>query len=185
MNKFKPIMVNFNEEDYNNAQKVAKKKLELLDKASVWIHNQLDDTIKVNFKKMCHNMVHFFEDLILEFYKDKNQLGLSPKKLIEAKEINIQELHKIKFEYDNCLGDIIIKDNVPSIRLERKGFETWTTKESQNKKLIAGNKLISALNEFNKDNSLYHNWIIQGTGGYLRYDLRKNKYYVSNEVIFS
>ena len=185
MNKFKPIMVSFNEKAYNDAEAVAKKKLELLDKASVWIHNQLDDTIKLKFNKICTDMVAYFEDLILEFYKDKNQLGLSPKKLIEAKEIDIAELHKIKFEYDNCLGDIILKDNVPTIRLARKSFETWTTKESQNKKLIAGNKLISALNEFNKENNLYHNWIVQGTGGYLRYDMYKNNYYVSNEVIFS
>ena len=99
MNKFKPIMVSFNEKAYNYAEAVAKKKLELLDKASVWIHNQLDDTIKLKFNKICTDMVAYFEDLILEFYKDKNQLGLSPKKLIEAKEIDIAELHKIKFEY--------------------------------------------------------------------------------------
>lgn len=99
MNKFKPIIVSFNEKAYNDAEAVAKKKLELLDKASVWIHNQLDDTIKLKFNKICTDMVAYFEDLILEFYKDKNQLGLSPKKLIEAKEIYIAELHKIKFEY--------------------------------------------------------------------------------------
>ena len=31
MNKFKPIMVSFNEKAYNDAEAVAKKKLELLD----------------------------------------------------------------------------------------------------------------------------------------------------------
>ena len=38
---FTPIMVSFDEVSYNKLEKKAKEKLELLDKASVWIHNNI------------------------------------------------------------------------------------------------------------------------------------------------
>ena len=82
---FKPIMISFYEDDYKEAEEKAKSKLELLDKASVWIHNQLDSNIKINMRKLSVDMVTHFEDLVLDFYKDQNQLGLSAKKLIEVK----------------------------------------------------------------------------------------------------
>ena len=133
-------------------------------------------------------MIDHFKDLVLEKYKDVNQLGLSAGKLIEAKEFNLADLKKIWNEFDNTYvegGDISFKNNEAFVNVPRKWYETWTTNEKQNKKLIAGNKLISALNDFNKENNLYHNFIAQGTGGYIRYDMYKNHYYVSNEVIFS
>ena len=185
MNKFKPIMISFNEDAYINAKKTAQKKLEQLDKASVYIHKQLGKDIKVNMKKLAVNMIEHFKDLVLERFKDVNQLGLSAGKLIEAKEFNLTELQKIQSEFDNMVGDIEVKSNTAFIKVDRKDFETWTTNEKQNKKLLAGNKLISALNDFNKENNLYHNFIAQGTGGYIKYDMYKNHYYVSNEVIFS
>jgi hypothetical protein len=181
---FKPIMISFFEDDYKEAEEKAKSKLELLDKASVWIHNQLDNNIKINMRKLSVDMVTHFEDLVLEFYKDQNQLGLSAKKLIEVKEINIYELQKIDDAYSSIQGKVITNGNIPSIKVQRRDFETWTTNDKQNKNLLLGNKLISALNDFGKEKHIYQSYITQATGGYIRYDMAKQRYYVNNEFIF-
>ena len=82
-------MVSFYETGYNKAQEKATEKLELLDQASVWIHNTIEIEKKINLKRLHLNMLEYFRDAILVVYKDRNQLGLSADKLIEAKEINV------------------------------------------------------------------------------------------------
>ena len=41
INKFKPLMVSFDEDSFNIADKQAQKKLQLFDDASVWVHNAI------------------------------------------------------------------------------------------------------------------------------------------------
>lgn len=40
INKFKPLMVSFDEDSYNKAQEKTTEKLELLDQASVWTKSE-------------------------------------------------------------------------------------------------------------------------------------------------
>ena len=184
-NRFKPIMVSFNEEAYNNAQEQAKAKLELLDKASVWVHNNLDIDKNVNLKRLHLNMVEYFKDAILVVFKDVNQLGLSASKLIEAKEIPIKELWDIQEEYNKNKLEVTFEKNVPKVEVQRKDFEVWTTSERQNKRLLAGNKFISNIAGLQEYVHIYPKDIMQGTSGFVRYDIRNHKYYVNPEFVFS
>ena len=183
-NKFKPIMVSFDEDSYNNAQEQAKAKLELLDKASVWVHNNLDIEKNVNLKRLHLNMVEYFKDAILVVFKDVNQLGLSASKLIEAKEILIKELWEIQEEYNKNKVEVTFEKNVPKVEVKRKDFEVWTTSERQNKRRLAGNKFISNIAGLQEYVHIYPKDIMQGTSGFVKYDMRKMKYYVNPEYIF-
>ena len=184
-NKFKPLMVSFDEESYNKAQEKATEKLELLDQASVWIHNTIDVEKKINLKRLHLNMLEYFKDAILVVYKDRNQLGLSADKLIEAKEINVSELVEIQKQYDALEVSVGFKENVPQVEVKRKDFEVWTTSEKQNKKIVAGNKFIQAIKELEELNHVFPFHIQNATGNYIQFDGRTNKYRINPLNIFS
>jgi len=184
-NKFKPLMVSFDEDSFNKAQAKATEKLELLDQASVWINNTIDVEKNINLKRLHLNMLEYFRDAILVVYKDRNQLGLSADKLIEAKEINITELKEIQKQYDALEVSVGFKENVPQVEVKRKDFEVWTTSEKQNRKIIAGNKFIQATKELEKHSHIYALEIQKATSNYIQFDPRSNKYRINPTNIFS
>lgn len=186
INKFKPLMVSFDEDSFNVADKQAQEKLQLLDDASVWVHNAIPIEKKINLKRLHLNMLEYFRDAILVIYKDVNQLGLSADKLIEAKEINVSELIEIQKQYESIPITVVVnKDNLPTVEVKRKDYETWTTSESQNKRLLAGSKLISNLKEVEKYAQVYPRDINKATSGFINYNLQKQTYFVSPEFVFS
>ena len=185
INKFKPLMVSFDEESYNKAQAKATEKLQLLDDASVWIHNAIPIEKKINLKRLHLNMLEYFRDAIVSVYKDVNQLGLSADKLIEAKEINIAELKEIQKQYDALDVNVSVKENLPQVEVKRKDFEVWTTNEKQNKKIVAGNKFIQAIKELEEYQHVFPMHIMTATTNYIQFDGRTNKYRINPTSVFS
>ena len=185
INKFKPLMVSFDEDSFKVADKQAQEKLQLLDDASVWVHNAIPIEKKINLKRLHLNMLEYFRDAILVIYKDVNQLGLSADKLIEAKEINIAELKEIQKQYDALDVTVSVKENVPQVEVKRKDFEVWTTNEKQNKKIVAGNKFIQAIKDLEELNHVFPFHIQNATGNYIQFDGRTNKYRINPLNIFS
>ena len=187
MANFKPMMAMFDENSYNLAQKKANEKLMQLDKGSSWMHNQFEGEIKVNLKKFHTNMVGYFKDFLLEYYKEQNQLGLSAEKLIDVKEIKIIELHKIQQEYEKIIVDVVIVKNEASVEVKRKDYETWTRTEKQNKRLLVGNELIASIKKLEKSEiaKVYPMLIANATSGFIKFDPFKNKWLVDKGLIFS
>ena len=182
--KFKPIMINFDKNSCEAEQLKAKQKLEILDEASVWIHNTIEIEKKINLKRLHLNMVEYFKDALLVVYKDQNTLGLSAEKLIEAKEFKVNELAEIQNRYE--ANDMVVtfsKNYLPSCRVERKDFETYTKNEKQNRRLLVGNKLITALNELEKEHSIAKLFCNRLTNGYVNWDMYRNGYYVNPEML--
>ena len=187
INTFKPIMVSFNEEGYNTAKEKADKKIQYLNYAKDWIHDALALNVKISMKKLSNNMCSYFDDLVVEFYKEVNQLGLSAHKLIEAKEINISKLKEIEKEYNSIDVKLSFEGSNPVVNIKRRDYETWTTTEKQNKKLLLGNELIASIDKMKKSEvaKVFPMDIVRGTSGFIRYDMRKNKFFIANEVIFA
>lgn len=187
---FRPLLVFYNKEEHNRVEKLIEDKLMLLDEASVWINNVFDrEAEEVNMKKLHTNMTEHFKEIVLHVYSKINQLGLSAEKLIEVKEIPVGELYAIQEKYEkiNLQQQIKFVDNAPMIRLQKSDFETYTTNEIQNKRVIYGNQFIKAVNDL--QNSLgitvYPMPISQATSRFITYDLRENKYMLNREVIFA
>ena len=181
---FTPIMVSFDDIGFANEEKRAKEKLELLDKASFWIHNAIPIK-KLKLKSVDNNMLDYFYDLVLAVFKEENTLGLSAEKLIELKEIPFKELHAIATEYYKNDFEVTFPDGVPKAIVKRKPFERWTTNNNQNKLLLAGNKFINACEDLSKIQNVAQFTIAQATNGFIRFDMHKNKYYVNPEVIYN
>ena len=186
---FKPLLVFYDEREHMKAEEVAQKKLMLLDDASVWIYNALDlNDAKINPKRLHLNMVEWFKDIILNRFKEVNQLGLSASKLIEAKEIPIGELVSIQSKYEaiELSTDIKFPDNVPMIEIHKKDYEVWTTTEKQNQKVILRNQLIKAVNELSKIGlKVYPANISQATSNFVLYDMAQSKYILNRQNLFA
>ena len=175
-------MISFAKKEYEEEQEKATQKLELLDEASVWIHNAIDPK-KVDMKKLHNNMVSYFKDLVLETFFKQNTLGLSANELIRAKEINYFSLVDIQSAYQDIKMKVDFKNNEAFIKVDRKEFETWTTSEKQNKLLLVGNKFISALDEMDKVHPIAKMFTNRLTNGYVNFDMYKNGFRVNPEVL--
>ncbi len=186
---FKPLLVFYDEREHMKAEELAQKKLTLLDDASVWIHNTLDlDDAKINPKRLHLNMVECFKDIVLHHFKDANQLGLSANKLIEAKEYPLHELKQIQSSYEDVelKSELTFPNNVPTIIVNKKDYEIWTTSEKQNQKVILGNQFIHSVNELSKIGvKVYPANISQATSHFVLYDLAKNKYILNRQELFA
>ena len=181
--KFKPLMVSFNERAFEEAKVLGEKKLALLKKGIDWISPHM--SVKpLGVKKIHQNMVGAFKEAILIVYMEQNQLGLSADKLIEVKEIPIHEFHTIQEEYEKLKVEVTFKNHKPTIELSRRDFETWTTNEKQNKRVIAGNKFISDIKELQEYCHVYPRHIITATSGFINYDLGKSRYLLNPEIVF-
>tara|TARA_B100001057_G_C22664693_1_gene877355 strand:+ start:160 stop:732 length:573 start_codon:yes stop_codon:yes gene_type:complete len=184
---FKPLLVWYNENAHIGAENQAKVKLNLLDEASVWIHNQIElDDSKINMKRLHLNMVEYFKDVVLNHFKDVNQLGLSAGKLIEAKEIPIKQLVDIQKAYEQVAGDVTFPDNIPCIEVLKSDYEMWTRTEQQNQKVIYGNQFIKSVRDLERLNvKVYPANIAQATSGFIKYDLHKNEYHIDRQEIYT
>ena len=187
---FKPLLVWYDQELHSQAEKQAESKLKLLDEASVWIYNTLDlsDDKKINLKRLHLNMIEYFKDVVLHKFKDVNQLGLSANKLIEAKEIPLNQLAEIQKKYESIelTTDITFPDNIPMIELNKSNYETWTRNEKQNKKLIFANQFIKAVQDLDTLGvKIYPATIRQATSNFILYDFSNQRYMVNRQEIFS
>ena len=102
------------------------------------LHIFATNTLRM-FLKYCAlvvtQVVTYFKDLVLETFIKQNTLGLSADKLIEAKEIDVASLREIQRIYESISARVEFKNNVPSVKVDRKDYETWTTSERQNQRL--------------------------------------------------
>lgn len=178
-------MVAFDEKAYDKAQQEATDKLQLLDSASVWIHNQIPIERKINLKRLHLNMLEYFRDAIVEVFKDVNQLGLSADKLIEAKEIPIAELMDIQKQYEAIKVTVEVKQNLPTVEVKRKDYETWTTSEKQNRKIVAGNLFIKSIKDLEDYCHVYPFHIQNATSNFIQFDAHDNKWKVNTREVFS
>ena len=118
MSKFKPMLVSFDDKAYKEAQEKAQEKHLLRIKATEWIEGVLSIE-NIDVQKLHEDMIEYFKELVSKAYKDVNQLGLSPSKLIEAKEIKINELKEIKSKYEAINLPLTMVDEIPSFSVEK------------------------------------------------------------------
>ena len=185
--KFKPMLVSFDQVAFERAQHEAERKLELLDEGSVWIHNQLDvDNLGLDLTFLSNNMVACFEAELLSHFEEFNTLGVSAKKLIQLKEIPINELVDIQKRFEACRGEISFEKNLPYSIVKRNRFERWTTNEKQNQKVVFGNQFIKSIYDLQKTLGVkvYPAEIIRGTSNFLLFNNSANSYVINPEFVF-
>ena len=121
MDKFKPILVSFDNKSFKEPQGKAQDKHLLRIEATNWIEDVLSIE-DIDIQKLHEDMIEYFKELVSEAYQEVNQLELSASKLIEAKEIRMYELREIKSKYEAINLPLTMVDETPTFSVDKKQF---------------------------------------------------------------
>ena len=178
MSKYRPVLINIDNEGLKMAKKRSNEKLALFNKAIDWIKNKGIEVSISNSKQLHDSFVRYFSEAFYELYRDKNLLGLSAEKLMEVKEINLSELAQIETRYKSYeLETEFNSDGSISFPINLKAFERYTTSSEENAKLRDYKKFIDAINIISKHTHIYPYQMVLATSGEIKYDLAKQIYY--------
>ena len=140
--RFKKVMVSFDEKGYQRAVDSARDKLEILTRALKWIRQYVNDD-KINMQLFSDDMLNFFLDRLVENNKEITKLGIiKPDKIADLLGINLMELSSIQQEYEDCKG--VIKF-VKGVARENVNEENYKTSESF---LLGNQKLLLSSSSF-------------------------------------
>mgnify|MGYP001417200625 CR=1 FL=1 len=182
MKGFKPILISFDKELYELELKKAEEKLKLLDSASVWICNVLDID-KLNLRKLHNNLVGYFKDLLLEKFSKQNTFGLSADKLIEMKEIKINELLELQQKYLSNNAKLKVDNNTANILVVRKDYELYTKSDRQNTILMSYREFLLVLDKLQSNGvKVYKNYVCMATGNFVQIDYR-GRYKINKDYL--
>jgi len=148
MKGFKKILIDFNKDQYKVDCKNAERKLQLLDKASELVYNLLDlEKETLDLKKFSNNMASYFQELVAKKYLKENTLGLSADKLIQLKELPINDIIEYQKKYEEIIAEISVGKTKAEIVLSKAKYETYTENHKQNSVLLAFRELILVISK--------------------------------------
>ena len=177
MSKYRPVLINIDNEGVKMAKKRSNEKLALFNKAIDWIKDKGIEVSISDSKQLHDSFVRYFSEAFYELYRDKNLLGLSAEKLMEVKEINLSELAQIEMRYKNYeLETEFNSDGSISFPVNLKVYERYTKSSEENAKLRDYRKFIDAIELVSKHTHIYPHQIALATSGEIKYDLANQKY---------
>ena len=178
MSKYRPVLINIDNEGVKMAKRRSNEKLALFNKAIEWIKDKGIEVSISDSKQLNDSFVRYFSEAFYEFNKDKNLLGLSAEKLMELKEINLSELAQIESKYKSYeLETEFNSDGQISFPVNLKVYERYTASSEENAKLRDYKKFIDAINVISKHTHIYPYQMVLATSGEIKYDLAKQEYY--------
>ena len=75
MSKYRPVLINIDNEGLKMAKKRSNEKLALFNKAIDWIKNKGIEVSISNSKQLHDSFVRYFSEAFYELYREKNLLG--------------------------------------------------------------------------------------------------------------
>lgn len=184
MSKYKPMLVHFDKEGYDEQVKLAEFKKTVSDEAWLWIGQNLPENHKIihadEFKGMFikGNFVSLFKKEFLRAYRDKIKLDISVDKLLELMEVEIYRLEDLEREYNLVITDIKWGAEGKYFNIDKRPYEIWTKSSEENQLLKDGRNLIDAVEKLGKHTKVYPQQIMLATSNLIGYDLRKQEYKV-------
>ena len=189
MVEFKPIEYGFNKVGYNQANKEAKEKLEILDEMLVWCANkEIFIKSKKDMQMFAISPVNHFKHLWYEKNSKKIELPINVDKLLDLMDINIFELQQLAIKYEKNRAELGIVDDKKTklfkyaIQVDRNKFCQYTTSAEQNKKLKALQKFIKEVKAIEKIVGKVYPYDIcnaLGRGQHLGYDISSSEFKIN------
>ena len=177
MSKYRPVLINTDEEGVKMAKERSNRKRLLFHNAVGWIERNGVITSRADVKLIHRSFVKFFTEHFYESHRDMNLLGLSVEKLMELKEINITELALLESKYKSCeLEPEFNSAGQISFPVNLKVFERYTKSSEENAELRDLKKFIQAIKIISKHTHIYPHQVNLATSGAIRYDLAKQEY---------
>ena len=111
MSKFKPIVIDFNEQAYNHAIDTANEKIELYNQALAWAGKH----IKVDAPKaFADSFTEYFKEQFYQANKNKIQLNVSVDKILSLMDVETDALSHIEILFKENPNTLTFKDGIPN-----------------------------------------------------------------------
>lgn len=157
----------------------AEQKLERLSDCIEWIKSNGVDVLNDKQKKhFLTDMTHYFTETFYKKNKRKIQLEISPSKMLDLLDVNINDLERLAQKY---------YDNPAVVQLKAGEFVTWvdprrytkfTENEEENMKLDVLKELETVLKKVEKYNKVYPIDLCRAVNGFANYNTANNSYYL-------
>lgn len=183
MPKYKPMLIHFDEDGYNQEVKKAEEKINIFHQALILARK---DVVVDDLEDFSRSFTAYFKKAYYESNKEKIQLDISIDKLLYLMEVDLTRLERLERNFNSNTApiDFIVQlpddeEVLPIHRVDRKDYELYTTSSEQNEILRAGRNLIDAIQTASKYATIYPYNMGQATGNLIRYDMRKAQYFVN------
>ena len=175
--RFKKLMVSFDEKGYQKAVDSARDKLEILTRALKWIRQYVNDD-KINMQLFSDDMLNFFLDRLVENNKEITKLGIiKPDKIADLLGINLMELSSIQQEYEDCKGVIKFVKGVARENVNEEDYKIYTTNEQQNAEYKLAEKVIHILKQAEEHCNINKHMVRQTFGQLIYWNPVENDYH--------
>ena len=172
--KFKPRLVQFNQEGYDQQCKIAQQKLELLEKGK---QLALEHIKEVKLKEFANDMVSYLQQEIIKANAEMKKLKLSDDKILYLldKEKALKNLEAIQIQFESINLSMNWRNDEPNIKVSKEDYSKFTKSEEQNEKLQAFLDVIIALENLTQYVKVYKGDVANVTSQAIRGDFRTNK----------
>ena len=179
--KFKKKVITISNEGLKQAEKLAEAKITLLQAAidEAKKHVTVDD-----LKAFSEGFISYTTKKVIDKNKSLKSLNLSPNKILNLLEIDLNKLYNIQVEFEENKTKVYFdKEGSPFTRVDKNQFIKYTKSEEENERLDVFQSFISSLEEMSKHTHIYKGSVAQMTSNALRFDLRLNKWRI-NPIYF-
>jgi len=179
--EFKKKVISMSDEGLKQAEKVAETKITLLQTAidEAKKHVTIDD-----LKAFSEGFISYATKKIIDKNKSLKSLNLSPNKILNLLEIDLNKLYNIQVEFEENKTQLLFdKEGSPFTKVDKEQFIKYTKNEEENKRLEAFQYLIVSLEKIEKHTHVYKGEVARLTSNAVAYDLRLNKWRI-NPIYF-
>lgn len=170
---FKPKLIAFDEQGYNNELQRAESKLNLIKQARAEALKHISEIS--DLEAFCKDIITYTKQVIISEATHLKKLNLSLEKVLYLLEINLDKLESIQLEYEANTSSIIFDDDGnPKADISKEPYCKWTKNQTENEKLIALQNVIISLEDLKKHCKVYYGNVSAVTSNAIVGDLRTN-----------
>nr|AOE09260.1 hypothetical protein [uncultured bacterium] len=164
------------------AEKKAKQKLEILEKA---IQEAQKYNIEITYiKGFSEDFIDYTTKKILDANKQLSSLNLSSDKVLGLLDIDLSALYNLQVEFEENETTLLFdKAGKPFTKIDKNLYTVFTKTEVENKRMEAIEGFIKAIRDLEEFYHIYKGQIQTMTSQALRYDLERQDYIV-NQLFF-
>ena len=171
---FKKKVISIDNEGLKQAEKVAEAKITLLQAAidEAKKHITIDD-----LKAFSEDFISYTTKKIIDKNKSLKELNLSPDKILNLLEIDLNKLYNIQVEFEENKTKVYFdKEGSPFTRVDKEQFIQYTKSEEENERLQAIQNLLASIDDLQQYYHVYKGDIQRVTSNAVRYNMRTSQW---------
>jgi hypothetical protein len=171
---FKKELIYFDEKSYQKAVQEAEAKINILDDAIAFISDYVGT---VNIKEcLSQGFVPYLLDKLPEVFPKFSELQLDALKIVQLKDIPIENLKFIESKYHSSIGKVKYSKEGLIPDVDKAMFCKYTKNQSENDKLRLAKRFIRVLDEIGNHSHVYPFDIVKATSGFVNYNMLTKEY---------